>query len=352
VLDQSQETFNSSISLSTNVTAWQVFKSGMIGELSSVDLLLSLNCVMVPCMGDPGDLTVEIVSTSSDVPTATVLGTATVPSSAATSSFAWISVPLDSSSIPVSNGTVLAIHLRSAGTNAPMTNQWVWGFAGTDTYAGTELFLDFDAGNGLDDPVPFAPSADAAFRTYVQTQVCGNGIEEGAEECDDSNTLDGDGCSAQCIEEFCGDGLRSGAEECDDTNATAGDGCSDTCTLEPAAVACRSAIAKGGSKYATVRLNALLKCKNLLAAGKTLSVADPAQCESETGAAKAIGKAAASARKGIASGKKPKCTDALVGVLYACAETVDGVIDTAATSGCLRTTHDAAVDELLEHYGY
>ena len=28
--------------------------------------------------------------------------------------------------------------------------------------------------------------------------VCGNGIVEGAEECDDGDTDDGDGCSAQC----------------------------------------------------------------------------------------------------------------------------------------------------------
>ena len=29
--------------------------------------------------------------------------------------------------------------------------------------------------------------------------VCGNGIVEGAEQCDDGNTADGDGCSANCI---------------------------------------------------------------------------------------------------------------------------------------------------------
>ncbi len=28
--------------------------------------------------------------------------------------------------------------------------------------------------------------------------VCGNGIVEGTEECDDGDTDDGDGCSAQC----------------------------------------------------------------------------------------------------------------------------------------------------------
>ncbi len=29
-------------------------------------------------------------------------------------------------------------------------------------------------------------------------QVCGNGIVEGLEQCDDGNTVGGDGCSATC----------------------------------------------------------------------------------------------------------------------------------------------------------
>jgi cysteine-rich repeat protein len=352
VQDQSQEAFNNLMAQTSGSTAWQVFKSGMTGSLTSVDLHLLLNCIMPPmCSGDPGALTVEIVETSGDVPTGVVLASGTVPTSAGSTSPAWISVPI-SPPVPVTNGTVLAIHLSAGGTFDPMTNKWQWAFNQADVYAGTAMFWDIDAGDGLDDPVLLDPNSDATFRTFVSAQVCGNGVEEGTEECDDSNTVGGDGCSAECLDEVCGDGLRTGTEECDDSNATAGDGCSDTCTLEPAAVACRSAIAKGGAKYAAVRMNALLKCKNLLAAGKTLSVADPAECATETGAAKSIGKGAAYARKGIASGKKPKCTDALVGVLYACAETVDGLVDAAATSGCLLSTHDAAVDELLTQYGY
>lgn len=32
----------------------------------------------------------------------------------------------------------------------------------------------------------------------VTDGVCGNGAIEGAEQCDDGNTVDGDGCSASC----------------------------------------------------------------------------------------------------------------------------------------------------------
>ncbi len=67
--------------------------------------------------------------------------------------------------------------------------------------------------------------------------VCGDGMMEGAEECDDGNTVDGDGCSAQCEEEnagTCGDNTLDPGEECDDGNTVSGDGCSATCVSEVA----------------------------------------------------------------------------------------------------------------------
>jgi cysteine-rich repeat protein len=38
--------------------------------------------------------------------------------------------------------------------------------------------------------------------------VCGNGIREMNEECDDGNTISGDGCSSDCRQDYCGDGVR------------------------------------------------------------------------------------------------------------------------------------------------
>lgn len=66
--------------------------------------------------------------------------------------------------------------------------------------------------------------------------VCGNAVLEGAEICDDGNIANGDGCSSVCLAEdapVCGDGLKQGLEECDDGNILSGDACSNQCFLEP-----------------------------------------------------------------------------------------------------------------------
>ncbi len=66
-------------------------------------------------------------------------------------------------------------------------------------------------------------------------EVCGNGLLDPGEVCDDGNAVSGDGCNATCTsEEYCGNGVvdaRAG-EQCDDGNLVAGDGCSATCELE------------------------------------------------------------------------------------------------------------------------
>ncbi len=54
---------------------------------------------------------------------------------------------------------------------------------------------------------------------------CGNGILQGAEQCDDGNLQDGDGCDSTCQIAVCGNGLVEGAETCDDANTIGDDGC-------------------------------------------------------------------------------------------------------------------------------
>jgi fibro-slime domain-containing protein len=84
----------------------------------------------------------------------------------------------------------------------------------------------------------------------VPNTECGNGVIEPGEVCDDCNTIDDDGCNSTCDVlnanfvcptvcepcirvHVCGDSRVSGAETCDDGNAVAGDGCDAECLVEP-----------------------------------------------------------------------------------------------------------------------
>jgi cysteine-rich repeat protein len=66
--------------------------------------------------------------------------------------------------------------------------------------------------------------------------ACGNGTVNPGETCDDGNVADGDSCSATCQSEgSCGDGNLDPGEQCDDGNTAIGDGCSSKCVLEVSA---------------------------------------------------------------------------------------------------------------------
>ena len=101
----------------------------------------------------------------------------------------------------------------------------------------------FNAPNGLDVAVSgnvyvadmlnfrvqnFAP---ADFSGLCVCPVCGDGVQEDGEACDDGNAVGDDGCSSSCQLE-CGNGGVDGSEQCDDGNTLAGDGCSSQCTSE------------------------------------------------------------------------------------------------------------------------
>jgi fibro-slime domain-containing protein len=90
------------------------------------------------------------------------------------------------------------------------------------------------------------PATGCVGPTTCKATVCGDKLKEGTEQCDDGNTLTGDGCSPLCRLEpvcppgggpcstVCGSGLLlpGDKKQCDDGNTVDGDGCSSTCTIE------------------------------------------------------------------------------------------------------------------------
>jgi fibro-slime domain-containing protein len=100
---------------------------------------------------------------------------------------------------------------------------------------------------GFDGPYPFG--YDGGYPD-VPSAICGDGVLQTGETCDDGNAIPGDGCSGICtvepgyacpttgtlckplVSQTCGNKLIEGSESCDDGNTVAGDGCSFACAVE------------------------------------------------------------------------------------------------------------------------
>jgi cysteine-rich repeat protein len=88
-------------------------------------------------------------------------------------------------------------------------------------------------------PTPTATQTPTITSTPTPTftptiaAVCGNGIPEPGEVCDDGNRTDGDGCDSNCTPTGCGNGVVTGSEQCDDGNFENLDGCEADCTPSP-----------------------------------------------------------------------------------------------------------------------
>ena len=84
------------------------------------------------------------------------------------------------------------------------------------------------------------PTSQGSSFSFTVIPFCGDRILSLGEQCDDGNTLSGDGCSSTCQLEstfvaginICGDGIALAPEQCDDGNRNNFDGCDRFCTLE------------------------------------------------------------------------------------------------------------------------
>lgn len=165
------------------------------------------------------------------------------------------------------SATVTITATRTAGTGDADILVLEGGAAGVNA-CGEASCLDTSRGTGDEEEVEFdLVAGDVAYVAYdvwstgaINTveydltvactfSTCGDSNIEGAEQCDDGNSDDSDGCSALCQVEpgydctedaaglstcvfTCGNSVVDGADACDDGNADAADGCSDFCEIE------------------------------------------------------------------------------------------------------------------------
>jgi cysteine-rich repeat protein len=86
---------------------------------------------------------------------------------------------------------------------------------------------------------PGAGDNECETRADCGVDLCGNGMIDDGEECDDQNLVDGDLCTNECVLTACtgpncprcGDGIEQPliGEQCDDGNSVNGDACNNNC---------------------------------------------------------------------------------------------------------------------------
>lgn len=107
-----------------------------------------------------------------------------------------------------------------------------------------------------DEPTTEAPTTDDPTE---DPSVCGNGIVEANEPCDDGNEDEDDACLSGCIAAECGDGVVwSGVESCDDGNDVDDDACSNNC----APSSCGDGVIQSGESCDDANLEDTDACTN------------------------------------------------------------------------------------------
>ena len=150
--------------------------------------------------------------------------------------------------------SIIAPAAGGTGTGSGGTGTGATG-AVVDSRGGNGGTVTIDVGTSKPDCTVPNPPSTCASRS---NPGCGDGhINQANEECDDGNSLPGDGCSGICkVEPFhtcpnegapclsqivCGNGVLEPGEACDDGNAVAGDGCAAKCNLVEIGYSCRDA---------------------------------------------------------------------------------------------------------------
>lgn len=154
-------------------------------------------------------LVIEVICSPTPTPTFTATGTPTeTPTSTPTST---------ATSTPTRTPTV--------------TRTWTPSLTPTPTITATptETATRTPTGTATGTPTQTATRTITATPTITPIPVCGDGVRQPEEQCDDGNFIDCDGCDSNCTITACGNGIQCAPEACDDGNMDGGDCCSAKC---------------------------------------------------------------------------------------------------------------------------
>ena len=188
-------------------------------------------------------------------PKATTIGTPVSVLSSATDDVAgtpiaykWTVTPAAAGSFANANTANTTFNCATASPSGGFHTLTVTFTAGTGASACTDSLnvqvscANLLCGNGVVDPGETCDDSGAPGGCPNDcTQVCGDNNQEGTEACDYDSLANPTGtatCKVDCTVRTasCGDGFVTSPETCDDANTVSGDGCSSTCAIEAAAV--------------------------------------------------------------------------------------------------------------------
>jgi cysteine-rich repeat protein len=126
-------------------------------------------------------------------------------------------------------------------TVSPSEQRWYFHHEYTSQFGGSgneaigfcdaSIDLQSSGGGGCDEFCQVEPGYSCTGAPSVCTAICGDGFVTSAEDCDDTNSVNGDGCDNNCTATGCGNGIATSGEACDDGNGVGNDGCENDCTL-------------------------------------------------------------------------------------------------------------------------
>jgi cysteine-rich repeat protein len=230
-------------------TFWVSFTSVANASLGAASVLISLQGVFPPPPAAPTAI-VQAATASSITVQWVAPQWSSAPSIDFTIPIAW-DLSCNWSNSEFSNSSIVPDQIITAATAASAVSSYSGSsdasgaktIDGLSTYTAVQCRVRMQTSQGWADWSPFS----SVMRSLA---VCGDGIRQGSEECDDGNLTSGDGCSPTCTVEYgwscsrsgllqpdqcnqgCGNGTFEGSEQCDDGNYVAGDGCSSTCIIE------------------------------------------------------------------------------------------------------------------------